>query len=500
MLQSDSCSPTQKAAKLWLSSLNDWKLAASSPAAMGRAISAGRWRIFRHISLYNRIALALAAGVLSNVIINVQPQTGKSEFWSQMFPTWHLGTFPEQRVVLASYGEGYAAKWGRNCRDLLELYGQKLFNVSVRQDTRAADEWNLLGHRGGMVTAGVGGPLTGQPADLGIIDDPIKDHDEAASQTRKDKVFDWYDAVFSSRFGQAGKKVILMTRWATDDLVGRILERAGQTGEDWKVIRLPAIAEEDENWPELNWKRAKGDVLCPELYNLATMQKREKNTLPFWFATLYQQRPYPREGGEFKSSWFQIVDEVPKLWSTCRSWDLAASEDKRNAQTAGVKMGFRGVAEDREYYVTDVIADHWLSGPRDKEIKQAAQVDGRGVPVLVEQEPGSGGKAQAEAIVRKLDGFTVKIVIAGSEGSKLLRADPLASAAHAGRVFLKRAPWNEKFLEQVRRFPGGKPIDIIDSAAQGYNHLAGIEEIVLPSDYNPEDDIPEAPANEWGDA
>ncbi len=464
---------------------------------MGWAVSAGRWKIWPHISLYNRVALAIAGAVLSNVIINVQPQTGKSEFWSQYFPSWHLGTYPEQRIILASYGEGYAAKWGRNCRDLMELYGSKLFGVTVRQDTRAADEWNLLGHRGGMVTAGVGGPLTGQAADLGIIDDPIKDHEEAASQARKDAVMDWYDAVFSTRFSEAGKKVILMTRWAEDDLVGRILKRAKETGEPWTVIRLPAIAEEDEDFTDLKanngrslnlqWKRKKGEVLCPERFSRETMEKREKNTLAFWWATLYQQRPYPRDGGEFKASWFQIVDEIPKLDRSCRSWDLAASKDKKNAQTAGVDMGYKQVGpeqEDRQYFITDIVADWWESGKRDKEIKQVAVTDGKTKKVLVEQEPGSGGKIQAEAIVRQLDGWPCKIIVAGSEGSKQMRADPMASAAFVGKVFLKRAPWNAEFLEQVRRFPGGKPIDMIDAAAQGYNYLAGTQgPTILPAGY-----------------
>jgi len=455
---------------------------------MGSAISAGRWRVFRHISLYNRVALAIAAGVLSNVIINVQPQTGKSEFWSQYFPAWHLGTFPEQRVILASYGEGYAAKWGRNCRDLLELYGKRLFNVEVRQDTRAADEWNLLGRRGGMVTAGVGGPLTGQPADLGIIDDPIKDAEEASSQTRKDAIWDWYDAVFSSRFGKLGRKVILMTRWAEDDLVGRILDRAKKTEEKWTVIRLPAIAEEDESLPDFKWSRKKGEVHCPELYDQETMKKREANTLAFWWATLYQQRPYPRDGGEFNASWFQIVNDVPMLDVTCRSWDLAASEDHKAAQTAGVDMGFKQLGTDRSdraYYITDIKADWWKSGRRDKEIRQTAETDGKLKRIIVEQEPGSGGKTQAESIAGKLDGWAVEIVNAGSEGSKLLRAEPMASAAQVGKVFLKKAEWNAAFLEQVRRFPGGKPIDMVDASAQGFNWLAAQEgPTVLPADYD----------------
>ncbi len=449
--------------------------------------SNGRWKLFRHLALYNRVALAIAAGLISNVFIEVQPQTGKSQFWSKIFPAWMLGTRPETRIGVCSYESSYAASWGRATRDLLEEHGRQVFGVSVRQDTRAVDEWLLDGHEGGMITAGAGGPLTGRPLDVGIIDDPIKNAEEASSEAHLAKIFDWYDSVFSTRFHEGAVKVILMTRWSEKDLIGRIKERAAESKESWLEIRLPAIAEEDEAFhivhpdghkEDLGWSRKKGEVLCPELYSQKTMQEREANTLAFWWATLYQQRPYPREGGEFKSHWFQIVDDVPALDQVVRSWDLAATDDKTAAQTAGDKMGRVGPSHDRKYYITDVIADWWVSGDRDKEIRQTAETDGRGVKVLVEQEPGSGGKTQAEAIVRQLDGWGTQIVVAGSEGSKLLRADPLASAAKSGRVFLKRGPWNTKFLEQIRRFPGGKPIDMVDAAAQAFNVLSAADDTV----------------------
>jgi len=463
------------------------------------------------MALFNRVALAIAAALLAgtgfNLIVNIQAQIGKSDFWSKYFPAWVIGTFKDKCVALSSYEASFAQDKGRAVRDLIEQYGPEVFGVTVRQDKRAADNWeiqNLLTGefcRGGMVTCGVGGPLTGRPADIGIIDDPIKNNEEAASESHLEKIHDWYQAVFSTRFKEAGVKIVVMTRWSHKDLVARIKESAKESGEKWVELSLPAIAEEDEDFSSktgpdgqllgLDWTRKKGDVVCPEMYSKATMEKRQKVTLPYWWATMYMQQPYPREGGEFQSSWFQIVDEIPKLTMSCRSWDLAASEDKKNAQTAGIKIGFRGISEDREYYITDAKADWWKSGPRDKEIKQTAQTDGKSVTVILEQEPGSGGKTQAEAIERKLDGWAVKITVAGNEGSKLLRADPLASAAHAGKVFLKRADWNEKFLEQVRRFPGGKPIDMIDGAAQGYNWLAEQPdpEIIDPEDMlGPEED------------
>lgn len=453
--------------------------------------SSDRWKLYRHLALFNRVALAIAAAIIAgqgfNLIVSIQPQIGKSEFWSKYFPAWILGTFPDKRVALSSYEATYAASKGRGVRDLLEEIGPKVFGITVRQDARATDEFELQNTvtgqylTGGMVTTGVGGPLTGRPVDIGIVDDPIKNAEEASSLTHLEKVYDWYDAVFSTRFKAGGIKIILMTRWSHKDLVGRIQEKAKETGEKWVELVLPAIADKDENWPEWGWHRKAGEVVCPELYSQETMEKRRAATLAFWWATLYMQQPYPREGGEFKSHWFQIVDDIPIFDVTCRSWDLAATKDKSGAQTAGADMGRVGAGDGRKYYIANFKVDWWSSGERDQEIKQTAQLDGNAKKVLIEQEPGSGGKTQAEAIQRQLDGYSTEIVVAGSEGSKLLRADPMASAAQVGKVYLKRGPWNEPFLEQVRRFPGGKPIDMVDAAAQGFNWLASQPDpVVLP--------------------
>lgn len=462
--------------------------------------SRGSWKLFRHLSLFNRVGLAIAGAIIAgtgfNLIVTIQPQIGKSEFWSKYFPAWIAGTFPQKCLALSSYEASFAEDKGRAVRDLVEEFGPGIFGVTVRQDKRAADNWQLQDartgeyFRGGMVTCGIGGSLTGRPVDIGIVDDPIKNPEEGSSPAHLDKIFDWFDSVFSTRFREGGVRIVIMTRWNTRDLVGRIQERARETGEKWTELVLPAIAEKDEDWPQWGWHRKAGEVVCPEIYSLATMETRRKNTLDFWWATTYMGGPYPREGGDFKSSWFQIVDDVPAFDVTCRSWDLAATEDKSAAQSVGTFMGRAGVGDDLKYYITDMHAGWWDGGDRDKEIKQRAKLDGRGVTVLVEQEPGSGGKTQAEGVARQLDGYSTQIVVAGNEGSKRLRADPMGSAAKVGKIFLKRAPWNEAFLEQIRRFPGGKPIDMVDSAAQAFNWLSAQEVETLPSDYAPEDDIP----------
>lgn len=470
--------------------LSDSQIAAGSPGAMAMYASRGGWRLYRHLALFNAIALAIAGGSIRNAIIEMPPQHGKSEFWSRNFSAWYIGTFPDDRVLLASYEADYAAGWGRRSRDILEEIGPHVFGIQLREGSTAADNWGIEGREGGMKTSGVDGPLTGFRGDVAIIDDAIKNAAEAESVTRKKHIWDWWESTLCTRMSKRGRRIVVTTRWAVDDLVGRILDGATQLdpltwrtkgGETWTVLRLPAIADADEAFPQYGWTRAKGEPLCPELFPLEVLDQRRRERSPYWWATLYQQLPYPREGGQLKLEWLanKIVDEVPELEAEARSWDLAASEDPTAKRTAGVRIGRTA---DKRYFITDVVFGRWGPGERDRVIKLTADADGKDVHVPIEQEPGSGGKSQVQTIATLLDGWRVIPMSASRGGSKELRADGLASCAQSGRLYLKRGAWNQAFLEEWGAFPGGPTIDIVDSAAHGYNHVVTMPgRLVLPS-------------------
>jgi predicted phage terminase large subunit-like protein len=430
-------------------------------AGFARLASGGRWLLPPHLAVLNRKLMAVASGRCRRLLVTMPPRHGKSQFCSQYYPAFYLGSFPDRRVILASYEADFAAGWGRKVRDLLQEHGPGVFGVSVRRDSTAANRWGVEGRPGGMDTAGVGGPITGKGADLLVIDDPVKNAEEAASPTFRAKTWDWYASTAYTRLEPGGAVVLIQTRWHADDLAGRILAGADSGGEPWDVLNLPALAEDADPLG-----RAPGEALWPERFDTARLGDIRRTIGEHYFAALYQQRPTPREGGFFRRSWLPIVDAKPHKADRVRAWDKAAT-DGGGDWTAGVLMAR---TPEGLYYVEDVVRGRWGPGERDRIIRQTAELDGKGVPIVGEREGGSGGKDSALAFVRLLAGFSVHTEPA--TGSKEIRADALASQAEVGNVRLLRGPWNAAYIEELASFPSGAHDDQVDASSLAFNTLA----------------------------
>jgi hypothetical protein len=249
-------------------------------------------------------------------MVNMPPRHGKSEMCSHWFPAWFLGTHPERRVILTSYEADYASSWGRKVRDALEEHGA-LFGVQVSRGSSAANRWDLAGHLGGMVTAGVGGPITGRGAHLLIIDDPVKNAQEANSPTTQARNWEWYQSTAYTRLEPGGVIVCIQTRWHEADLAGMILQHATGSGERWEVLDLPAIAERDERYGE--WERAAGQALWPERYDVDALNNIHRAIGDYYWLAEYQQQPQPPIGGYFWREWdtrthLEEPFEIPAHW------------------------------------------------------------------------------------------------------------------------------------------------------------------------------------------
>jgi predicted phage terminase large subunit-like protein len=436
---------------------------------------------FKHCEVLGNVLQRVADGELRRVMIFEPPRHGKSLQTSRMFSAYYLSRFPSKWVTVASYGAELALDMTRAAKEYYLEGGGEL-----RADQRAAGNWSTLAG-GGMRSAGAGGPLTGRGFDLGIIDDPVKNAEEAASETIRRRHQEWWQSTFRTRAEPDSAIVIIQTRWHTDDLSGWLLGREGsEATEGWHVVNLPAIAEEPPEIPatctlEPDW-REMGQPLCPERYDLPALSALRGGTGPYYWAAMFQQRPAPRGGGMFERAWFEVIGGTPSpVTARVRYWDKAGTAGGDGARTAGVLMARCG----NTFVIEDVVAGRWGATEREKVILQTAQADkvtyGR-VETWVEQEPGSGGKESAEATVRMLSLVGLTAQAEAVRGDKALRAEPLAGAASVGNVKLRgvatETAWVEGFLAEAELFPMGALKDQVDAASGAYNKLIANQELI----------------------
>lgn len=416
----------------------------------------------RHLQIISQALVRASSVGGSRIILAVPPRHGKSELVSRYFPAWFLGVFPHRRVILASYEADFAASWGRKARTILEEHGD-MFGVRVSSESSAANRWDIAGHDGGMITAGVGGPITGKGADLLLIDDPVKNFEEAHSETMRERNWQWWTSTAYTRLEPNASAIIIQTRWHEEDLAGRVMRETPH--ENWQEIRFPAIAEIDDPLGRLP-----GAALWPERYDEKRLAIIKQTLGSYQWSALYQGRPTPPEGEMFKRSWFAIVDAVPADADYCRAWDKAGTAGGGDF-TVGVLM-----ARDKDgfWYVVHVERGQWSSFERNRIIKQTTEIDaaqyGRRYTVVVEQEPGSGGKESAEFTVKQLAGHTVKIERV--TGEKISRAGPFAAQAEAGNVRIVRGGWNRVYLDELTSFPNGVHDDQVDGSSGAFNQIA----------------------------
>ena len=412
----------------------------------------------------------LTIGQRPILVLTVPPQHGKSTAVIDLV-SWAAGRWPQLRTIYGSYSDDLGVRANLQLQRTFDgdRY-QSIFDTRIpthnavaisRQSLRNRDQLDYVGHTGGFVNTTVRGPVTGKSLDLGIIDDPHKNREEANSPAIRQRVWDWYTDDFRTRCSEQSGIIVIMTRWHLDDLVGRLLDSVD--ADRVEVVSFPALAEEDEEF------RKKDEPLFPELKSRDfLLEQRATMTEASWLS-LYQQRPVQRGGGMFPVERFSIIDHKPvssSIEETVRYWDKAGTEGGSGAQTAGVLMHR---LTDGRHVVSHVEAGRWSAFEREQHIKKTAELDGRGVEIWVEQEPGSGGKESAERSIAMLAGW--EVYADRVRGDKETRAEPYAAQVQGGNVCLVRADWNRAFLEQHEGFPAGKLKDQVDAAAGAFAKL-----------------------------
>lgn len=424
---------------------------------------------------------AIMDGKIHRMIIMMPPRHGKTLLSSVYFPAYVLGFLPATRIVLASYSAALAVLNSRRIRDLVANsvgYREVFPRVRLNEKKLSEREWETV-EEGGVLAVGVGSGLTGRGADLVVIDDPVKDAEEANSSTIRESIFEWYSTVVRTRLQVGGAIVVIMTSWHEDDLVHRLLDlaRNDSTAESWAVLRLPALAEEDDPLG-----RQVGEALWPEVFprdDLLAIQA----VMGRYFDALYQQSPRSQADRLFRREWF-ILAEVGEAEKWCRSWDLAVSVSESADWTVGAKVGvvdagidgeearrLRGLGFDRpqKCIVADVVRLRAEFPDVRREIYRVARLDGFDVPIVIEKSRADLGMLQD--LRRDLSAAGFRVVVLVPKGDKAERAGRLSVAAEAGLVTLLRADWNNFFLKEFDDFPQSQHDDQVDATSQGFNWL-----------------------------
>jgi predicted phage terminase large subunit-like protein len=414
-----------------------------------------RYQFYDHTAPLIEALEAVRRREVQNLMLFMPPRHGKTELVSRLFPAYLLYTDPSQWVAISSYAAELAYTLSRNARDNYRTAGG-----AIKEDAGAVKHWET-GGGGGLWATGVGGPATGKGFDVGIIDDPVKNSEEASSRIIRAKHWDWWNSTWLTRREPGAARIVVQTRWHEDDLSGRILDQLDEEPEPWTVLNMPAIREESQRvFPAcctvIPDNRPAGAPLCPERYDLEALASIRAKSPYFWSA-LYQQNPSPIEGALWRRVWFEehaVHGDLPALGAVGFDWDTAYSTGAQNSATAYVKSG---VARDGTIYILDA-GFRWVETPA----AESWMIE-LGGPHFIE------GKASGKGLVQRLRLAGRTVVEVQVDGDKIKRVQDVLPEVQAGRVrvaghVLALLLDDEK--QGILKFPNGSHDDLNDALVQ----------------------------------
>lgn len=410
------------------------------------------------------------------LIVEMPPQEGKSTRVAKDFIVWVLKHRPWTRVVGASYGQGLANRNGRAIRNIIRSNPD--LGLALAPDNGSASEWQLDGHDGGLVSVGIGAGLTGRPADLMVIDDPIKDRKEADSETYRDAVWDWWTDVASTRLAPGAQVVLILTRWHADDLAGRLL--AAEDGHLWKVLRIPAEADHDPAKGETDpLDREPGEFLesargrTPEQWQAIKTRVGTRT----WNA-LYQGRPTSAAGTIFKRDdwryylrplWVEREDGARILTDfddLLISWDMTFKGTEGTDKVSGQVWMRRGA----DAYLLDRVNRRMDFVETLREFVAMAARWPQAVLKVVEDK--ANGPAVISMLSRKVPGIVPEDPTPlGGKEARAAAVSPLQESHNVWLPHPELCPWVSEVVEEAAAFPQGTHDDDVDAMSQALNRL-----------------------------
>lgn len=393
------------------------------------------------------------------LVLEAPPQHGKSTTVTESLPSWCMGKFPNWRIILASYNDESAERFARRNREKVENFGESLFGISIG-DVNRATEFELQSG-GRLISRGILAGITGNSANLLLIDDPIKNRTEADSPARRAQLWNEWLNSLKSRLAAKAKVVVVMTPWHEDDLAGRILQREKNV----RLVRLPVEAERGDAMG-----RKKGEALCPELgrdkawlrqFKAAYLEDTDGGGRAW--AALYQCSPRAEEGNMVKRSWWKTYDtaDITAFGTTVISVDAAFKGEERSDFVAIEVWSKR----ENDYYLRFCLNRHMDFPQTLAAIRMVRRMYGEALAVLIED------KANGSAIIQMLqrEMFCIPVEPRGGKQARVSAVSPMMESGH---VFLPKGErFVSAFVDQFTAFPAGKHDDMVDAATQALSYL-----------------------------
>lgn len=416
------------------------------------------YQLASHHRLIARHLEAVERGDIKRLMITMPPRHGKSMLASEFFPAWYIGRNPDHYVVTATYAQELADDFGRKVKNQIEDDAYKAIfpGVSLADDSKSAKRFHIdgslggyehsTGQRGAFYAVGVGGPLTGRGAHLLLIDDPVKNREDAESEVIRKKTKDWYTSTAYTRLMPGGRIVVISTRWHMDDLAGWLQEEHAHEG--WVVLDLPAINDD-------------GEALWPEQYDIETLERIKRALPPRDWSALYQQKPSPETGDYFKKEWIYEVDSLPPR-ETLRVYggsDYAVTSNGGDYTVHAVV----GIDPQGNPWLLDMWRHQTSS---DKWVEAFCDLVKKWKPIGWAEETGQIKSGVGPFLVKRMierEAYVTREAFA-TRGDKAVRAQAIRGRmAMKGLRILRDAPYKTDLINEMMSFPVGVHDDAVDA-------------------------------------
>ena len=397
-----------------------------------------------------------------HLCVSIPPRHSKSSIMTIAFPLWLIFHDPDLKILIVNAEATLSENFGIRLREFVREYGE-IFDVKVSDVKHSSTHLKFEDNKGNLYKGsirltGSNGSITGQDADILILDDIYKGFADI-TPTLLDKKIEWFKTMILQRKEPDTKLMILHTRWATNDLIGYLQENSP---DKYEFFSYPAIKED-------------GSPLWAERYSIEFLKAQLEEMGERLFSCIFQQKPLDETGSFFNLDNVVFHDEpfqyAGKRMLSCRSWDLAYSDESKGIQrdsSAGVLMHR---VNDNEFVISDI--EHGQYGEYLKQhLLSVAERDTSNITILIES--GTVGGA-SKFLYKEYRSYLKGYRTSQSEpiGAKVDRATPFRQAILDGKihVYLTNPNVRAEFIKQLRSFPLGKHDDIVDACAYAYNWL-----------------------------